>query len=239
MNTNWMNEEASNLFDQYDDYLEERLGYTPLIENLKESLGQNVSVLDYGCGGGKVSRRLIAGGIKTVTGVDISQTMVDKAASNINRGNSSYHQITTDVLNFNDNTFDAAICCYVFVTNSEKSDLLKIAKEVHRTLKPGGIFYVLDTNPDSCGIKFRSFMSGDLNKKYNDGEIKPVYLELPNGTIFKISDTHWHKDTYYQILNEAGFKTIELFEHNDADALEDTGDLRCYPPFAMFKATKF
>ncbi|KER04075.1 class I SAM-dependent methyltransferase [Photorhabdus temperata] len=239
MNTDWMNEEASNLFDQYDDYLEERLGYTPLIENLKESLGPNISVLDYGCGGGKVSRRLIARGIKTVTGVDISQTMVDKASSNINRGNSSYHQITTDVLNFNDNTFDAAICCYVFITNSEKSDLLKIAKEIHRTLKPGGILYVLDTNPDSVGIKFSSFMSGDLNKKYSDGETKPVYLELPNGRIFKILDTHWHKDTYYKTLNEAGFKTIELFEHSDADASKDTEGLRYYPPFAMFKATKF
>ncbi|MGV7960065.1 class I SAM-dependent methyltransferase [Photorhabdus tasmaniensis] len=239
MNTDWMNEEASNLFDQYDDYLEDRLGYTPLIENLKESLGPNVSVLDYGCGGGKVSRRLIAGGIKMVTGVDISQTMVDKASSNINRGNSSYHQITIDVLNFNDNTFDAAICCYVFITNSEKSDLLKIAKEVHRTLKPGGIFYVLDTNPDSAGIKFSSFMSGDQNKKYSDGETKPVYLNLPNGSIFKITDTHWHKDTYYNILNEAGFKTIELFEHSDADVSKDTEGLRYYPPFVMFKATKF
>ncbi|OTA17147.1 SAM-dependent methyltransferase [Xenorhabdus vietnamensis] len=239
MGTNWMNEEVSNLFDQYDDYLEERLGYKPLIKNLKESLGQNISVLDYGCGGGKVSRRLIAGGIKAVTGVDISQTMVNKASSNINRGNSSYHQINTGVLSFKDNTFDAAICCYVFINNNEKSDLLKIVKEVHRTLKSGGIFYILDTNPDSTGIKFSSFMNGEPNKKYNDGERRSVYLDLPDGSIFEISDTHWHKDTYYEILTEAGFKTIELFEHNDADTSKDTEGLQYYPPFVMFKATKF
>ncbi|KAA1192166.1 class I SAM-dependent methyltransferase [Photorhabdus heterorhabditis] len=239
MSTNWMNEDVSRLFDQYDDYLEERLGYTPLIENLKESLGQNISVLDYGCGSGKVSRRLIARDIKMVTGVDISQTMVDKASSNINRGNSSYHQIREGVLNFNDNTFDAAICCYVFINNSKKSDLLKIAREVYRTLKPGGIFYVLDTNPDSTGIKFSSFMSGDPNKKYSDGDSKSVYLDLPDGSIFNILDTNWHKDTYYKILSEAGFKTIELFEHCDADASKDTESLRYSPPFVMFKATKF
>ncbi|SFN91466.1 class I SAM-dependent methyltransferase [Xenorhabdus japonica] len=239
MGTNWMNEEVSNLFDQYDDYLEERLGYKPLIENLKESLGQNISVLDYGCGGGKVSRRLIAGGIKAVTGVDISQTMVDKASNNINRGNSSYHQINTGVLSFKDNTFDAAICCYVFINNNEKSDLLKIVKEVHRTLKSGSIFYVLDTNPDSTGIKFSSFMNGEPNKKYNDGERRLVYLDLPDGSIFEISDTHWHKDTYYEILTEAGFKTIELFEYSDVDTSKDTEGLQYYPPFVMFKATKF
>ncbi|MDX7992161.1 class I SAM-dependent methyltransferase [Xenorhabdus littoralis] len=238
MNTDWMKDEVSNLFDQYDDYLEEQLGYTPLIENIKESLGQDISVLDYGCGGGKVSRRLVANGIKTVTGVDISQTMVDKASSNVNRGNSSYHQIRSGTLNFNDSIFDAAICCYVFINNSEKSELLKIAKEIYRTLKNNGIFYILDTNPDSSGVKFSSFMSGDSNKKYSDGETKSVYLDMPDGSIFEISDTHWHKDTYYTILNEAGFKSIELFEYYHTDISKETDDPQNYPPFVMFKATK-
>ncbi|MDX7987144.1 class I SAM-dependent methyltransferase [Xenorhabdus sp. 12] len=238
MNTDWMKDDVSNLFDQYDDYLEKQLGYTPLIENIKESLGLDISVLDYGCGGGKVSRLLVAKGIKTVTGVDISQTMVNKASSHINRGNSYYHQIRSGALDFNDGVFDAAICCYVFIVNSEKSSLLKIAKEIYRTLKNNGIFYILDTNPDSTGIKFSSFMNGDPNKKYSDGEIKPVYLDIPDGGIFEISDTHWHKDTYYTILNEAGFKNIEIFEYCDSSLNKGAGNEKNYPPFVMFKATK-
>ncbi|CDL82976.1 class I SAM-dependent methyltransferase [Xenorhabdus szentirmaii] len=238
MNTNWMKKEVSHLFDQYDDYLEERLGYTPLIENMKESLGQDISVLDYGCGGGKVSRRLVAKGIRKVTGVDISQTMVDKASSHIDRGNSSYHQIRSGVLDFSDGTFDAAISCYVLINVTEKSMLLNIAKEIYRTLKNNGIFYILDTNPDSSGIKFSSFINGEQGKQYSDGESKPVYLNMPGGSVFKILDTCWHKETYYAILNEAGFKNIELFEHCDNESDKDIGDAQNHPPFVMFKAIK-
>ena len=237
MKTNWLEENVAHQFDSYDDYLEEQLGYQPLIADLKNTLGSNISVLDYGCGGGKVSRRLVNSGIANVTGVDISATMITKANTHPERGNSKFQKVNSGVVPFADNTFDAAICCYVFINNSDKTELLRIAKEAFRTLKNGAVFYILDTNPSSVGIQFSSFKNGETDEVYVDGSTRPVYLNLPNGNTFKIIDTHWEKQTYLDIFQQVGFSDVEMFEHcADNEVLGEAE--RNHAPFVMFKCKK-
>lgn len=244
MQTNWLEEDVSHQFDFYDDYLENRLGYQPLISDLINTLGSDVSVLDYGCGGGKVSRRLLNNGISKVTGVDISATMVAKASEHPERGSSSYQQVESGLLPFADGTFDAAVCCYVFINNNDKAELLKIAKEAFRTLKSGAVFYILDTNPDSIGIKFSSFKNGESGAVYGDGATRPVYLDLPDGNSFKIIDTHWEKQTYLEVLQQAGFNDVQVFEHREGEvsAADDSKVIgqneQQWAPFVMFKSAK-
>ena len=223
--------------------MEEQLGYNPLIADIKNTLGSNISVLDYGCGGGKVSRRLVQSGITTVIGVDISETMISKANTHPERGNNRFQKIDSGVLPFADNTFDAAICCFVFITNSDKTALFSIAKEVFRTLKNGALLFILDINPSSVGIQFSSFKIGETGEVYVDGSPRTVYLNLPNGDTFKIIDTHWGKQTYLDILQQAGFVDIKMFEHRVGDVPAGNnkalGEAECkWAPLVMFKSRK-
>ncbi|MBC7772553.1 MAG: class I SAM-dependent methyltransferase, partial [Pyrinomonadaceae bacterium] len=81
MKTKWTEPTVSHLFDAYDDRVENLLGYRPLIADLIRTAPAEATVLDYGCGGGKVSRRLLHAGVSKVEGVDISPIMVAKAQS--------------------------------------------------------------------------------------------------------------------------------------------------------------
>ena len=78
--TSWTTPAVSAGFDAYDDYVENRLAYTPLVNDLQTACGRGGIVLDYGCGSGKVSRRLLdAGAAAQVVGVDISTDMITLA----------------------------------------------------------------------------------------------------------------------------------------------------------------
>jgi ubiquinone/menaquinone biosynthesis C-methylase UbiE len=243
MKTKWTDAQVSTLFDAYDDYVENLLGYQPLIADLKSTHGTAVEVLDYGCGGGKVTRRLVQSGIQPVTGVDISHTMIEKAKSNSLQQGTRYLQIRSAILPFADDTFDAAVCCYVFINVHAWGELQRIARELCRVLKPGGTLYLLDTNPGSTGIRFSSFQNGDAGVSYHDGDARPVYLDVPGHDVFKIVDTHWEVGTYLKVLHGAGFKPVQTLEHRAAD-LPDAersrlGDNEArWPPFVLFKATK-
>ena len=243
MKTNWAVESVSHQFDAYDDYLEDLFGYQPLITDLIATIGQNVHVLDYGCGGGKVSRRMRHYDIQQVTGVDISQTMIAKASSHGDPDNLHYYEIESGIIPLADSLCDGAICCFVFINVPDKAELQHIANEVFRVVKPGAPFYILDTNPDSTGIKYSSFKNGEADQRYQDGMERPVYLDLPNGEVFKIIDTHWSKETYRDVLTNANFSNIEMVEMS-RDALPEEHRMRLdpmesdRPPFVMFKCTR-
>jgi SAM-dependent methyltransferase len=243
MKTSWTDAEVSHLFDAYDDHVEAALGYRPLIADLKASHGTQIHVLDYGCGGGKVSRRLAQAGIEAVTGVDISATMVGKAFAHPVREGIRYLQVASGVLPFPDASFDAAVCCFVFINVHERAELGRIAAGIHRTLRPGGTLYLLDTNPSSTGVRFTTFRNGDAGAAYADGEARPVYLDVPEHGVFKIIDTHWEKATYLDVLRAAGFGTVRMLEPTAGDLpardrARLSGAEGDRPPFVMFKAGK-
>ncbi len=244
MKTNWEEPEVSLLFDAYDDIVEEKLGYNLLIADLIANFGQECNVLDFGCGAGKVSRRLAKAGIRRIVGVDIAPTMISKATAHPESGHCHYHLVKNDSLPFDDNMFDAAVCCFVFINLHSKPSLSRAASEIYRTLRPGSLLYLLDTNPDSVGIKFKTFQNGDPGVTYQNGEARPVYLDIPNrNDPFQIIDNHWLKPTYIEVLTSVGFSSIEISEWTASDLpVEQRGALsdaeNTYAPFIMIKARK-
>jgi SAM-dependent methyltransferase len=244
MNTDWTEDQVSRLFDAYDDRVEARFGYQPLIAAIKAAQGGTISVLDYGCGGGKVSRRLKAAGIARVTGVDIAPTMIEKATAAGSDDTLRYVHIRSGTLPFADAGFDAAICCFLFINVPDRAELGRIAADVFRVLKPGGRFYVLDTNPRTTGVRYPTFRNGHPGIAYADGDARPVFLDVPGHGTFEIIDTHWDTPTYRDVLISAGFAIDEARELNVADAQPagnaDTAadDLGGHAPFVLFQASK-
>ncbi len=136
---NNMNEVNNTLYDLVLDCMQLKKGY---------------AILEIGFGNGKLFDKLFAidNGLH-ISGLDYSADMVNEAIENnrhhISSGNMELKQGNSDAIPFPDNSFDKIFCCNVIYFWDMPSAHLK---EVHRVLKPGGIFY--------AGFRSRSSMQG-------------------------------------------------------------------------------
>ncbi|MCG0278571.1 MAG: class I SAM-dependent methyltransferase [Thermanaeromonas sp.] len=135
----------AELFDKkaqdYDDWYQTPKG--KLVDKIeKEAIYQylqpepGLEILDVGCGTGNLSLELARMGVR-VTGIDISQPMLDKARFKAEREGLTVKFVLADArkLPFGDETFDAVVS----VTALEfVPDLREALEEAYRVLKPGG-----------------------------------------------------------------------------------------------------
>lgn len=96
----------------------------------REKLKLQGSILNLGCGTGRFMEHC-------TNGFDVSEKMLTIAKEKY--PNKLFRQGTADQTNYTSNQFDAIICFHVFM-HLEKEQIQGIVKEVHRILKPGGLF---------------------------------------------------------------------------------------------------
>jgi ubiquinone/menaquinone biosynthesis C-methylase UbiE len=109
------------------------------LERLRAASGPRL--LDVGCGTGFIialAKDLFA----EIHGVDVTQAMLDR----VDRagGNVTLHRCVAERMPFADRYFDAA-SAYSFVHHL--GDYEEVLREVHRVLRPGGVFYI-DLEPN-------------------------------------------------------------------------------------------
>jgi len=149
-------QELERLYRQASTLLETERALWP---NLKISTGQ--TVLDVGCGSGVVTRELAKQVYPAqVTGVDISQALIDKGAhahtlrqasaqtqhlqTNVNFQQGNIHQLP-----FPTGSFDIVYARFLF---QHLNSPLEALKEVLRVLKPNGFVCILDVDKDWSSI---------------------------------------------------------------------------------------
>jgi SAM-dependent methyltransferase len=100
--------------------------------------------LDVGCGPG-VTDAMLLPHVGSLTGVDVSQGMVDTAAAANPSG--TYRAYDGATLPFADDTFDAsfAICVFHHIDPGAPRD--RVAAEMVRVTRPGGLCVVFEHNP--------------------------------------------------------------------------------------------
>lgn len=158
-------------------------------------LSQGKKALDIGCGRGRVASH-----ISTVTGAHVTGINIDpsqlEAANKYAIGNGLTNQtqfqhgdLNEIPFNFPDASFDAIYHVQVF---SLSKDLLKLFKELHRLLKPGGKFACLDW------ISLPNYNSSDPHHAELMRRIKPLI-----GAIGTPSEA-----LYLDLLKQAGFEII-------------------------------
>ena len=129
----------------------------PIAANLLEGYDR---VLDIGTGEGQVARLAVAGGARTVAGIDPTANQVVEATKR--GGGAHFARARADALPFEDASFDAAIACLVFEHIEAVDDAID---EVARVLRPGG--------------RFAFFLNHPLLQTPNSGWIDDYMLDPP------------------------------------------------------------
>lgn len=209
--TDWArNTAVADGFEAYDDLPERVLGYPTVFSRLQLSDPGVRSVLDYGCGPGKVAQRAAGRYDVDVLAADVSSRMIQIARSARPHPRVDYHLIRSGQLSWlPDETLDAAMCCYVFINIGDIDVIRLIAREVYRVLRPGAYFSICDTNPATTGVEFSTFRSGAPGMRYEAGQPRSVRLYQRHGGVLELSDYHWPREAYGDVLARAGFSSIE------------------------------
>ena len=210
MATTWNSKSIALDFDSYDDILEQTLGY-PFVYGWLPLHNQNCkTLLDYGCGPGKVSYSLAHNYGKQIIAVDESSEMLTIAMDKRSHSSIQYHLIEKDSLSFlKDNSLDGAILCFVLLNLSSEPRIVEILTEINRVLKPEAPCIILETNPEAIGIKFATFQSGKPNFAYSHGQERKAWLYLPEGKVVPLNGYYWPKSMYYEALEASGFCRVE------------------------------
>ncbi|MGZ5198288.1 MAG: class I SAM-dependent methyltransferase [Telluria sp.] len=109
---------------------------------LTAHVGPTATILDYGCGYGRLSIELHEAGFGNVIGVDFSHAMVARARA-------ACPELTFEVtdgvgLPLEDNTVDAVLLFAVLTCIPSDEAQQGLIAEIARVLRPGGIAYVSD-----------------------------------------------------------------------------------------------
>jgi ubiquinone/menaquinone biosynthesis C-methylase UbiE len=171
-------------------------------------LKQGMTILDVGCGSGKQCFSYLAhlSGKATITGGDVSESLLDKAKDeNQKLGN----KVTFQTLDFNktfphpDNNFDLVSCSFAIYY---AEDIPFTIREMHRILKSGGYLFTTGPMPENKQMFY------DIIQEATGKEIPPMpgssrYASEILGSIkelFSTVDVHIFE-------NPLTFPTVEPF----------------------------
>ena len=149
----------------------------PLLERFSRTLPETSHVLDIGCGAGiPVCRYFVDKGF-TVTGIDLSQSMIDMARANVPEAVFIKKSMTE--IDFPDRSFDGVVSCYALF-HVPRDVHGEIIKDVFRMLKFGGSFLLSVGSTEGEGVE--------------DFHGAPMYW------------SHYSPITYQEIFEDLGFE---------------------------------
>ena len=210
-----------------------RLGYPVVTDLLGDITGK--SVLDYGCGTGTFSRFLQSKGA-SVTGVDVSENMIEVAKSN-SSDKIAYYPISSGGLDFiPDNMFDFVVSNFVLCTVPSRREISMILDQIYRVLKKGGLFVFMNSNWDkSNGKEFISFKLEYCNDLVSG---HPVIAIIKSDPPIMLHDYFWSIEDYRKMLQESGFRINFLKEEiAKSDKVSWLDEIE-YPPYYAISAGK-
>lgn len=144
------------------------------------------NVLDVACGTGYGSELLAEAGAIHVSGVDIAPEAVEHAREFYHHPNLAYHVADAiDLSIFAEHQFDLVVS---FETIEHLSDIPRFLREVHRMLRPGGLFIV--STPNGALARLKDQLTGKPSNPHHRIEYRPGQFRRALGRLFRIESLH-------------------------------------------------
>lgn len=159
--------------------------YIKKIKEFTEYLEEEDNVLDLGCGPGNVGRQLVLCGKDiTITGIDLSEKMLEIAKQNVPDATFYCQDIRT--VNFSEESFDAIMLsfCIVHLTDDETEQLIE---KTSKYLKPGGKLYLSFIEGKEKGFETTVFSNEAIFFNYYLTEEIEFLLKKKGIKVFQIS----------------------------------------------------
>ncbi len=141
-------------------------------------------VLDIGCGYGWFEIDSVKKGVKSITGIELTNNDLNTALKHVNYDNVNFRVGSAINLPFEDEMFDTVVSWEV-LEHIPKLTENKMFSEVYRVLKPGGRFYL--------STPYRNFWSNLFDPAY-----------------WLIGHRHYSKDKVCQFALQAGFSVKNM-----------------------------
>lgn len=185
-------EKATSFGIKAHAYAKGRRGHSPLAyEILKSYVDSEKSVLDIGCGTG-ISTLPLLELFHEVRGCDIDSRLLEVA---IQKNPTIFDLADAHHLPYSNETFDVVTAFSSFVWFCDN----QAAKEIYRTLKPSGYFYIVNKN----------YLNSSLQKKIAQ------IIQQAIDTRFEHNNKTYHP---YEMLRANGFEIVEVEEFSDTES---------------------
>jgi SAM-dependent methyltransferase len=172
--------------------------------------GRGSRALDFGCGTGRSTRFLRDLGLE-VTGVDISQAMLDQARRLDSAGDYRLAPEGGIVDEFPPACFDVALAAFTFdniPTDAAKADALRGLRTL---LAPSGSLFFVVSSPAIYVNEWTSFSTRDFpeNLQARDGDrVRIVMLDVPDCR--PVEDVLCTDAHYRRLFEDAGLRVLEV-----------------------------
>lgn len=229
----WSGADGAQAFAALDAATDRLLGYPFVLAALSRRTGRTggtagtrggLTLVDYGCGPGRVAdlaaREL---GVRVV-GVDTSPEMLALARAGA-PAVAEYHLVEDNrVTGLPDECADAVMCNHVLASLPTQEAVLAVFTEIRRLLRPGGLLVLLTTDPDCAGREYASLRIGGTG----DGALRPgeeltVRLRRTDGSWQEVHNHAWPVSVLPELLEQSGFRAVvqERPTVDEAAALAD------------------
>ena len=187
-------------------------------EFLSPHLNQESTILDYGCGYGRLTKTIANKGFANVTGIDNSSEMIKRAQKEF--PNLNFQHQSESVLDFSDQHFDLVLLFAVLTCIPMDKDQDELLRELKRVIKPNGLFYISDflVNSDQRNTN-----------RYESTSYQPYgVFELPEGVILRHHTLEYLKSVVFadfEILYENIYE-VTTMNGNKSSAVQLAGKKR-------------
>jgi ubiquinone/menaquinone biosynthesis C-methylase UbiE len=173
---------------------------------------KGMSVLDVACGEGFYTRMIRERGAAQVTGVDLSQGMIELARSQEDRQKLGIDYVVGDARQLPDSvTCDLAVAAYLLNYAQTRDELQAMCDGIARALKPGGRFVTVNSSPSLAfptAPSYRKYgFETTVNGAWQEGAPIKWTFHLDDGP-FDIENYYLNVEIHEAAFRKAGFREV-------------------------------
>ena len=197
-----------NLIDYWDGAADTKSFTLPFdLELFGSRVSRGARILDYGCGYGRICRRLWEAGYRNLVGTDPSRRMIQRGKEE--NPHLDLRHIEDGSQTLEEGTFDAVILFAVLTCIPRDEDQIACVREILSLLRPGGVLYASDfwIQKDPRNI--------ERYERYEREHGTYGIFELPEGAVLRHHDRRWISNllTGLTVLHQADVVATTMNNH--------------------------